>query len=327
MKTLFKGLVVGLVLGFVASVGAQIVPQVGQQVPTWVLPGSAVNGGGGVQPSTCAAPAINEVGAATTGIAFTATPSILNCITGTAVTTLTGSAFTLGSGVSLAFPTVSFSNGTANRLDLATGDSLYLVSGGLGVGVANTTAGTIAALTSMSSPALTTTGAQMTINVLSAHKLQFATNNTNTWNIASGGHLLADGAYNIGDSAGNSPVNIYAENDIWSARYVGWLNKSWFYSGTDGIIVAANNAGTGFTRLILGTNDTSGFSWVKDGVGIVLADGAGTAGAFLAGVEQTAPAAPAANGYRIYAQDNGAGKTQVCALFSSGVAQCFATQP
>lgn len=43
--------------------------------------------------------------------------------------------------------------------------------------------------------------------------------------------------------------------------------------------------------------------------------------------EQAAPSAPAADNAIIYAQDNGAGKTQVCALFSSGAAQCFALQP
>lgn len=45
--------------------------------------------------STCAAPSLGESGAATTGIAFTATPSILNCISGIARTTLTASSYTL----------------------------------------------------------------------------------------------------------------------------------------------------------------------------------------------------------------------------------------
>lgn len=43
--------------------------------------------------------------------------------------------------------------------------------------------------------------------------------------------------------------------------------------------------------------------------------------------ERTAPAAPAANEVIIYAQDNGAGKTQLMALFSSGAAQQIAIQP
>jgi hypothetical protein len=44
--------------------------------------------------STCADPALSETGALTTGIAFTATPSLLDCVNGTAVLTTTGSAVT-----------------------------------------------------------------------------------------------------------------------------------------------------------------------------------------------------------------------------------------
>ena len=43
--------------------------------------------------------------------------------------------------------------------------------------------------------------------------------------------------------------------------------------------------------------------------------------------EMTAPAAGAANTVRIYAVDNGAGKTQLMALFSSGSAVQLAIQP
>jgi len=48
---------------------------------------------------------------------------------------------------------------------------------------------------------------------------------------------------------------------------------------------------------------------------------------YLAGAEQTPPSAPAANGYRIFAQDNGAGKTQLMVLFASGAAQQIAIEP
>jgi hypothetical protein len=44
-------------------------------------------------------------------------------------------------------------------------------------------------------------------------------------------------------------------------------------------------------------------------------------------LEMTAPAAPAANAVRIYAEDDGAGKTRLMALFSSGAAQQIAIQP
>jgi hypothetical protein len=43
--------------------------------------------------------------------------------------------------------------------------------------------------------------------------------------------------------------------------------------------------------------------------------------------EMTAPAAPAANNVRIFAQDNGAGKTQLMALFATGAAVQIAIEP
>jgi hypothetical protein len=44
-------------------------------------------------------------------------------------------------------------------------------------------------------------------------------------------------------------------------------------------------------------------------------------------VEMTAPASPSANRVRIFAQDNGAGKTQLMALFATGAAQQLAIEP
>jgi fibronectin-binding autotransporter adhesin len=48
---------------------------------------------------------------------------------------------------------------------------------------------------------------------------------------------------------------------------------------------------------------------------------------YIQGTEEAAPAAPSANGYRIFAQDNGGGKTQLMVIFSSGAAQQLAIQP
>lgn len=50
-------------------------------------------------------------------------------------------------------------------------------------------------------------------------------------------------------------------------------------------------------------------------------------GDFIQLTEETAPAAPAINKVRIYAQDNGAGKTQLMAKFATGAAQQLAIQP
>lgn len=41
----------------------------------------------------------------------------------------------------------------------------------------------------------------------------------------------------------------------------------------------------------------------------------------------TTPSSVPANTVRIFAQDNGSGKTRICAQFSTGAAQCFATEP
>jgi|GEM_PF-7087357 len=54
---------------------------------------------------------------------------------------------------------------------------------------------------------------------------------------------------------------------------------------------------------------------------------ASTVGATLEMREQTAPSAPGADNVRIYAVDNGGGKTQLMALFATGAAQQIAIQP
>jgi hypothetical protein len=57
-----------------------------------------------------------------------------------------------------------------------------------------------------------------------------------------------------------------------------------------------------------------------------ITDGSSDGGLFEY-TEMTAPAAGAANTARVYAKDNGSGKTQLCAIFNTGAEQCFATQP
>lgn len=97
------------------------------------------------------------------------------------------------------------------------------------------------------------------------------------------------------------------------------------------LIIRAGDTG------VFGTDNTGYIGWEEGGTGVMrplvlmgssisFQDDAG-ASVYFEASEQTAPGAPAADAVRIYTQDNGAGKTQVCALFSSGAAQCFATQP
>lgn len=47
----------------------------------------------------------------------------------------------------------------------------------------------------------------------------------------------------------------------------------------------------------------------------------------LQGTETTSVAVPAANGYKIYAEDNGAGKTRLMVQFATGAAQQLAIEP
>lgn len=52
-----------------------------------------------------------------------------------------------------------------------------------------------------------------------------------------------------------------------------------------------------------------------------------TGGAAIDMQEMTAPSAPSANGVRLYAEDNGSGKTRLMALFPTGAAQQIAIEP
>jgi hypothetical protein len=66
----------------------------------------------------------------------------------------------------------------------------------------------------------------------------------------------------------------------------------------------------------------------REAAGVLGVRGTSTSvGGAIGLIEQTAPAAPAANGVRIYAEDNGAGKTRLMALFATGVAQQIAIEP
>ncbi len=118
------------------------------------------------------------------------------------------------------------------------------------------------------------------------------------------------------------------------------VNMIMLNSVGSGAVGVVGIGGPGFLQgisLALG----SGLSWTNDtpastaditlrrqAAGILDLSATGsTNGAALQFSEQTAPAAPAANSVRIYAMDNGSGKTQLMALFASGAAQQIAIQP
>lgn len=59
----------------------------------------------------------------------------------------------------------------------------------------------------------------------------------------------------------------------------------------------------------------------------VLIDGENVVNAFVEFSETTDPAAPATDHARLYARDNGVGKTQLCVRFATGAVQVIATEP
>jgi hypothetical protein len=75
--------------------------------------------------------------------------------------------------------------------------------------------------------------------------------------------------------------------------------------------------------LIFGTNDTTRWTIDDSEGGSLVAAGS----QFIEMNEMTAPAAPAANKGRVFFQDNGAGKTQLCVRFATGAATVIATEP
>lgn len=88
-----------------------------------------------------------------------------------------------------------------------------------------------------------------------------------------------------------------------------------------GLRVLYEGIGSGNGNAFIGCQDNNGIRFVVGG------DGSVSTASYIEGAEQTAPAAPAANRYRIFAQDNGAGKTQLMVIFATGAAQQIAIEP
>lgn len=93
-----------------------------------------------------------------------------------------------------------------------------------------------------------------------------------------------------------------------------------------------SDAFLGFTSTSSTSNYPSSSSVIDAGfkrsaASVVKVVGASSGGAAMEFTEQTAPSAPASNEVRIYAEDNGAGKTRLMALFATGAAQQIAIEP
>jgi hypothetical protein len=159
--------------------------------------------------------------------------------------------------------------------------------------------------------------------------------------IVAGGNLLFGGAYNIGDGAGNSPFNGWFENQLTIGGAL-ILDVAGGVPAQDAGAIRTENGQGWFSRnaaqtadnfvIGYGTAFADTVSIGQAGVPVSIPGGLGLgttppANGMLALTEQTAPSAPAANGAIVFAQDNGAGKTQLMVLFATGAAQQIAIQP
>jgi len=120
-------------------------------------------------------------------------------------------------------------------------------------------------------------------------------------------------------------------NDVYHKSTEG-QNRIYFEASGGTYYKAPNGAGHYFVdqtgNLMLNmTLASAAFPGTLAVTGAATITGAITTASYIAGAEMAAPAAPAANGYRIYAEDNGAGKTRLMVLFASGAAQQIAIEP
>lgn len=156
----------------------------------------------------------------------------------------------------------------------------------------------------------------------------------------SGGALFASAGSNRyvrGQSAGTSGVHINSNWIVEGQLMFGAFTttaSTGIAESAAGILKTTNGSSTDYffldgPNLKVGLGATSGTTYPaisRDGAGVKVTCADGTTGAFISGVEQTAPAAPSANGYRLFAQDNGAGKTQLMVIFATGAAIPIATE-
>lgn len=114
----------------------------------------------------------------------------------------------------------------------------------------------------------------------------------------------------------NSLLDIYA-GSTWMCEFQGGGGGLLLYATQLPKIGFSSQSSPGNADIAI-QRTTAGVLRVTDGT---------TGGGALEFLEQTAPAAGAANTARIYAVDNGAGKTQLMVLFNSGAAQQIAIEP
>ena len=149
-----------------------------------------------------------------------------------------------------------------------------------------------------------------------------------------GFHVDSTGALGIG---GTSATDSSSEFRVSALGSVGIFNSGLLemYGSVSqsipSLTLVSDDDGLGRARITLGegTGDDVNIQW--DGTKVSISQhvqiGLAASPSYLQLVEMVAPASPSSNSVRIFSQDNGAGKTQLMALFSTGAAQQIAIQP
>jgi hypothetical protein len=138
-----------------------------------------------------------------------------------------------------------------------------------------------------------------------------------------GAHLLAgtDNLYDIGASSASRPRSIYTSSGVVFANSLA-VNSSTF----NAVLWNSGQFGWGSSATVTtSTNTDTGLK--RSAAAVVAVTDGSTGGGSVELQEMTAPAAPAANNVRIYAEDDGAGKTRLMARFATGAAVQIAIEP
>jgi hypothetical protein len=134
----------------------------------------------------------------------------------------------------------------------------------------------------------------------------------------------------------------YIRSVVDTGTWIGGVNRKSNLEFYPGSALALSMSSAGVVNVATATDATSTTAaafTVTGGVGIakklyvgdniVMASGKAlqTVAGYIEGSEMTAPAAGAANSFRIFAEDNGAGKTRLMVQFATGAAQQLAIEP